>query len=239
MPKKKLKCQTSKNYQCGDKCQNKSKACPSKVSESSAEKLNRISEEIHKFIVDRSEDGNWLRGRDDDEKIKNMSNLLKVKPEKAKAMRNAVLKFTQDKYSDYRKTERTGEGTDEDKENVKLINEFLEKSPKSMSTVFRGAKLPKEKVMSMIAGIKRNKGTLEIDAMSSFSTDFYEAEKFSLSKRPGYEVLFKVNSNKSGVSVVSLSDTYEEEILVPSGTKYNVKRVLQKDQRLYITMDEV
>lgn len=116
---------------------------------------------------------------------------------------------------------------------VKLIDEVIDKQPKWEGEIYRGMKVKK----SFVDNLKSSIGdTLELSPNSptSFSSRKSVAKKF-MKNGPHQQVLF-VMQNKRGSSITHNSLYPEEgEVLHKSGEKYKIKEVkFYENSHLYV-----
>ena len=117
---------------------------------------------------------------------------------------------------------------------VKLIDEVIDKQPKWEGEIYRGMKVKK----SFVDNLKSSIGdTLELSPNSptSFSSKMQVAHSFAHSGGPGESVVLKMK-NKRGSSIAHNSNfSSESEVLHKSSEKYTIKSVkFDKSTNTYV-----
>lgn len=169
-------------------------------------------------------------------------------PKKATAYAKALDDFTGDNFRLIRKVEsgqkRSLVADDPQdwkraKKSARDLGEFLSSAPKAEGSAFRGltfkTQTQYDDFMKSIEG-----GTMELNAMSSFSSSESVVKRFARKGADTQAVIIRVKSNMSGVDLSSLSQYPDEkEVLVPKGTKYRVtKTSVGADGRTYVDVEE-
>lgn len=119
------------------------------------------------------------------------------------------------------------------------IERYLANAPKYDGKIYRGMNFETEDDLNSF--LKANSGGFEMNAMSSFSATQSVAESFmqGLDNR-GLKVLITVPKNKSGASVKPFSSyADEDEVLVPSKTKYRVKSQRREGDTVHLEWEEI
>lgn len=123
---------------------------------------------------------------------------------------------------------------------VEGIRLLLSKAPKHEGSVYRGIRFGGKKTEEnrgdrdkFLAELKE-KGEMDLDAFSSFSTRQSVAEGFAGLAGGGADgttsIIFRVNDNKSGVNVSAFSKVPDEsEVLVPKNTRYKVVNIEENE----------
>jgi hypothetical protein len=134
---------------------------------------------------------------------------------------DAISRFSADESGRIREFERTGkEQNGTEKKYAAAINSYIAQAPKFKGQVHRGLTFDKPEAVSGFLKQLTQDGGLELDAMSSFSSDRNIAKSFD---GGNYGVLIKVKANQSGTSIKNgSSNSGENEVLIPKGTKYRI-----------------
>lgn len=110
------------------------------------------------------------------------------------------------------------------KDEVKLIDEVIDKQPKWDGEIYRGMKVKK----SFVDNLKKSVGDnieLSPNSPTSFSSNLKVAHNFAHSGGDGESVVFKMQ-NKRGSSISHNSNfSSESEVLHKSAEKYTIKSV--------------
>lgn len=163
--------------------------------------------------------------------------------EEANDMVRAIDYFTGDGYGEMRALQMGKYEEPPPKERMqKYVDDaenFIRNSPKFDGQVYRGMNFDTEAAFSQF--IQANSGGFELNAMSSFSATQSVAESFMEGNLPGsVKVLVSVSRNKSGASVKPFSEfPTEDEVLVPSGTKYRVKSQKREGNTVRLEWEEI
>jgi len=108
----------------------------------------------------------------------------------------------------------------------KILNDFIEKSPKYSGTIYRGIAVS-ENVASKILGDE----SISMLGPASWSKDRDISEAFassSLNSTNTVQIMFKLISNKSGVDITNMSEVpYEQEVISPQSAKYIKKSITE------------
>ena len=178
--------------------------------------------EVHDFIPSLD---NPQRNFKHPEVIDKISAVTGMTKSEVRASTNAVNAFTERDYEKIRKADYAGKSTLQ----IAAINRYLDKMPKFPGEIFRGKNFKTKQDLDSFIGKLQEGHSYEIPAMSSFSSDMDTALLFSTEGALGRldnsvsAVVFKVTSNKSGVTVKHLSSNPEEdEVLVKKGARYKI-----------------
>lgn len=246
---------------CGNSCINSRKTCriePSPEAKKSISTAKKIASNVLGETKKAPSVSKPRYAMSEQERIETASDIIEdridASPEAARRYAESIEYFTGYDYDIMRRLESGGGRASQDSDdqydratrNIKSINEYMEKSPKFEGEVSRGLyfsnKTKFDSFMSSIEG-----GTLELNAMSSFSGSLDVARNFatgdglySKSRDKGAEAVVIRARNKSGVNIADVSRyAEEEEVLVPKGTRYRVTRTSRgSDGITYIDIEE-
>ncbi len=151
--------------------------------------------------------------------------VFKDKETAAKTVK-AIREFTEGEYEEMRKNERDGKKDDR----VEAINKNIfdnDEVPVYEGELWRGlsanefSKNPALKAAAEMLRTLKEGDELELDAMSSFTSDIDVAKNFANNSSAGF--IFNVKSNTKGKSIEGISKILgEKEVLVPKGSKYKI-----------------
>jgi hypothetical protein len=138
-----------------------------------------------------------------------------------KEIAEAIRRFSGSYSGNIREFERTGkQSTGIEEKAAAAINSYIAAAPKYKGQVHRGLSFTDPDQISKFLKNLTADGGFELTAMSSFSSKPTVAKGFDGGK---YGVMLKVKGNQSGTSIKNGSSMlYENEVLVPKGTKYRV-----------------
>ena len=171
-----------------------------------------------------------------DDRIKGIINDIQagrgelISQDKASQIHESLRDFSGSFYTDIRSAYNNPNAEQFFESQMKLLDEYINKSPKWKGTIFRGIN-----VDSVTAGSILRGETIDMLGPSSWSSSEHVAEEFASGKyldQPNDTfIVFVLENNKSGVSITHLS-TYngiEEEVLAPSGVQYIKDNVTFKE----------
>jgi hypothetical protein len=192
-------------------------------------KLNGTHDLIPLF--DHDEFSNNTNNFKHPEVINKISKLTGMTESESRASARAVNAFSDEDYEKIRKAEYAGIETSQ----TKAINRYLDKMPKFEGEIFRGRQYKTQQDIDNLVRRLKEGDDYELPAMSSFSSDIETATTFAVEGAYGLAeakfsmaVIFKVASNKSGVTIKNISANQEEdEVLVKKGTRYKINGTIE------------
>ena len=116
---------------------------------------------------------------------------------------------------------------------VKVIDEALSRMGAYDGEIFRGLEFGSGKRGQEFADRVKVGGEIEMKSISSWSSERWVADKFAgVGNDSYYSVVFVCKDNKTGVGVQHISEfgKDEAEVLSPSGTRWKITNISQKDK---------
>jgi hypothetical protein len=171
---------------------------------------------------------------------------LGVPKKEAQAYINSIREFTGNySYREIRKSQKEGNPNADAVNIEKFLNN--PNVPKYDGAIYRGivgsvgSRAESVQKLTQMVDQMSVGGEIQLAAMASHSINMDVAKVFSDG------IVYKINENKSGVSISPMSAVPEEaEILVPSGTKYRIVKirippegVISKDRPAIIELEEI
>ena len=103
------------------------------------------------------------------------------------------------------------------------LEEFLEASPKYEGTVWRGVGLERADAEDVLQAL-RTGGEIDQRGMSSWATESDWAAEFaetnSERRDDGVSIVFRLDENRSGVSIKHVASIDNDEVVAPEGVRY-------------------
>lgn len=159
---------------------------------------------------------------------------INVLPQDAKEYCNAITSWTNSGYKgvrDYYKTHNDVNGKFE--ELSKTINEFITLSPKYTGTIYRG--IASNNIRHYTVGKEIN-----MNGISSWSTDMNVAEMFAKQKEYGHKTIFSLKKSKCAADINYISSKkYEKEVILSDESNQRVAKVTNKNGITYVELEEI
>ncbi len=144
-----------------------------------------------------------------------------ITSEYAKNLYEGIYDFSGESYGRIRKAYHNPDASQEDREKIAYIDDYIHNAPKWSGEIYRGINVSRQVADKILSG-----GTVDMRGPSSWSSELDVAKRFALYGTEDVQMIFVLPENKSGVSITHLAayNGMESEVLAPSEIQYNIER---------------